>query len=141
LKIKFNERNKKKMSKLKELVPPPELCKLIPAGSFEDCALVWIEVEIPQENKKEWRVIAANKIFRTCHNPKHPAPTLQEILEELRKNQEDVFLKWSPKAYHSWLVNAYTHDKEDYQDHNSSAVTAALTVWLKMKGIKNADRL
>ena len=124
------------MHRPEDLVPPLELCKLIPAGEFENSALMWIEVEIPQENKKEWRVVNATKPILACHNPKHAAPTLEEILEELRKNQEDVFLKWSETAYNAWLVNAYTHDKEDYQDHNRSAVTAALTVWLKMKGIE-----
>ena len=31
------------MSELKDIVPPLELCKLIPAGAFEDSALVWRE--------------------------------------------------------------------------------------------------
>lgn len=29
--------------KLEELVPPLELCKLIPEGEFEDSALMWVE--------------------------------------------------------------------------------------------------
>ena len=29
------------MSKLEDIVPPLELCKRIPAGAFEDSALVW----------------------------------------------------------------------------------------------------
>ena len=31
------------MSDLKQLVPPPELCKKIPDGEFADSALVWME--------------------------------------------------------------------------------------------------
>ena len=31
------------MSKLESIVPPLELCKQIPAGEFEDSALVWRE--------------------------------------------------------------------------------------------------
>ena len=30
------------MSNLKSIVPPVELCKQIPAGEFEDSALVWV---------------------------------------------------------------------------------------------------
>ena len=120
---------------LEELVPPFDLCKKIPAGEFENTALVYIETKIPQQNKTEWRVTVANEIIRRCHNRKLPAPTLQEILEELHKQQEDVFLKWSDTAYNEWFVNAYTHNKEDYQAHDSNPATAALKVWLKLKGI------
>jgi hypothetical protein len=147
------------MSKLEDLVPPIELCKLIPKGEFEDSAFIWDKTTSvgfwDGEDKDGNHIGGFGKIphnkYRLRQNysdrcRKHlkdqdieldifPAPTLQEILEELHKLQEDVFLKWSPKAYHSWLINAYTHDKEDYQDHDSSAVTAALTVWLKMKWI------
>lgn len=71
------------MSSLQDLVPPLDLCKLIPAGEFADSAFVWLEVEILDENKKEWGVINATKPILGCHNPKHPAPTLQEILAAL----------------------------------------------------------
>ena len=30
------------MSELKDIVPPLELCKLIPAGEFEKSVLVWV---------------------------------------------------------------------------------------------------
>lgn len=33
------------MSNLKSIVPPLELCKRIPAGEFEDSALVWKKSE------------------------------------------------------------------------------------------------
>lgn len=134
------------MSKLEKLVPPPELCKLIPKGEFEDCALM-LEAVVDMNTGETVNTHIVPRPSRTGCNPfvyheiakefhLYPAPTLEEILEELRKNQADVFLKWSPKAYHAWLVNAYTHDKEDYQDHDNSAATAALTVWLKLKGIE-----
>lgn len=125
------------MRTLTDLVPPLDLCKMIPAGEFADSAFVWLEVEILDENQKEWRVINATKPILGCHNPKHPAPTFDEILDELHKCQEDVFVKWSETAYHGWLVNAYSHGRnEDYQAHDESKATAALKVWLKMKGIE-----
>ena len=117
------------MSNLADLVPPLELCKMIPDGEFEESYAIYVYIY-------GWLLMPVDDCASDIKE-KHSyyrAPTLEEILEELRKNQEDVFLKWSETAYNAWLVNAYTHDKEDYQDHNSSAATAALTVWLKMKG-------
>ena len=35
------------MSNLKNLVPTLELCKQIPAGEFEDAALVWVYDDAP----------------------------------------------------------------------------------------------
>lgn len=66
------------MSKLEELVPPWELCKLIPEGEFEDSALIWINgnvivrvADIPNTFPPSMR----KNIF--------PAPTLEEIMKEL----------------------------------------------------------
>lgn len=110
------------MSNLTDLVPPLELCKLIPAGEFQDSAFAWWQIT----PLVEWQVVVRSTLTTI------PAPTLEEILEELRKNQEDVFLKWSETAYNAWFVNAYTHNKEDYQAHNKSGATAALKVYLKL---------
>ncbi len=119
-----------------DIVPPLELCKLIPEGEFEESALYWGELlgaqsVFPREcgDCDTFGVIQTEHII--C-----PAPTLQEILEELHKLQKDVFLKWSETAYHEWLVNAYTHNSDDYQAHDRSLVIAAMKVWLKMKGIE-----
>lgn len=113
---------------LKELVPPLELCKKIPAGEFEDSCYVMIGSDSIVQ-RVDIRTVSGSR-----QSGIYPAPTLQEILEELHKQQEDVFLKWSETAYNEWLVNAYTHNKEDYQAHDKSPATAALQVWLKMKG-------
>jgi hypothetical protein len=127
--------------KLEELVPPLELCKLIPAGSFEDCALVWIEVEIPQENKKEWRVVAANKIFRTCHNPKYPAPTLEEIMEALPHDDayNDLLIGYSEKVDKLTGWHIYYNGNRKRHCYDKRAVTAALKLWLKLKGIEDEN--
>jgi hypothetical protein len=117
------------MSKLEELVPPLELCKLIPKGEFEDTALVWLEVEIPQEDKKEWRVVNATKPILACHNPKHSAPTSEEIMTKLLLDISgvDVACFWDG----GWHVRDTFNEAFD----SVSIVTAALKLWLKMKGI------
>lgn len=143
-----------------DIVPPVELCKLIPAGEFEDSVFIWDNSEQygfwDGEDKNGnhiggwgklpamgWRV--RKNFSERCRKRMketgakvdcYPAPTLQEILEELHKLQDDVFLKWSETAYNEWLVNAYTHPKEDYQAHDKKLAIAALKVWLKLKGIE-----
>jgi hypothetical protein len=118
---------------LNKLVPPLELCQKIPAGEFAESAFAWFHNGWFGGWHIEQRHLAR---AYSDNGETYPAPTLQEILEELHKQQEDVFLKWSEHAYHEWLVNAYTHNKEDYQAHAGSLPTAAMIVWLKMKGIE-----
>lgn len=149
-----------------DLVPPLELCKLIPAGEFEDSVFIWDKTDTvgfwDGQDKDgnhiggfgkipamKWRV-RQNFSDRCRKRMKesvtvlnvYPAPTLQEILEELHKQQEDVFLKWSEHAYNEWLVNAYTNNEakfEDYQVHDINLPTAALKVWLEMKGFEDGE--
>lgn len=123
------------MSNLTELVPPLELCKLIPAGEFEETVLVWRvpNSSFPLENEF-YEIHERDKCESWMKDKQIPAPTFDEILDELHKCQEDVFVKWSEIAYHEWLVNAYSHGRnEDYQAHDESKSTAALKVWLKVK--------
>lgn len=123
---------------LEELVSSLGLCRKIPEGEFEDSALVWrvSNCSFPQEDEF-FEIHERDKCESWMKEKQIPAPTLQEILEELRKLQEDVFLKWSETAYNEWFVNAYTHNKEDYQAHDKNPATAALKVWFELKGIKN----
>lgn len=146
------------MSNLTDLVPPLNLCKLIPTGEFEDSAFVWalrkaeppyigraIGVNMGSVIDGDYCLCTreyAGKV-RWVHGkdnipcPTVPAPTFDEILDELHKCQEEVFVKWSETAYHGWLVNAYSHGRnEDYQAHDERKTTAALKLWLKMKGIE-----
>lgn len=130
------------MSNDTKLVPPLELCKLIPAGEFEDSVHWYRWSYIDQK----YLVVEGKPDVRLHRDPCpcgmkyfYPAPTLQEILEELHKHQEDVFLKWSENAYHEWLVNAYSHNQNDFQAHDKNSATAALKVWLKLKGIENEE--
>ena len=61
------------MSKLEDLVPPLELCKLIPKGEFEDSAFVRIG---------NTQIIALRRSAKCIftNQPHIPAPTLEEIL-------------------------------------------------------------
>ena len=136
--------------KLEEIVPPIELCSKIPPGHFENSAFCWHYTDVAgfvcrtsgceQVQGKAWQIVDNHRrkieIRRKHGEEIYPAPTLQEILEELHKLQEDVFLKWSETAYNEWFVNAYTHNKKDYQAHDSNPANAALKVWLKHKGIE-----
>jgi hypothetical protein len=131
------------MHDLKDLVPPLELCKLIPAGEFADSVFIW-GYSCDKRNTEPF--VDERDCVEHCRKsmvnapPMFPAPTFDEILDELHKCQEDVFVKWSETAYHGWLVNAYSHGKnEDYQVHDEKKTTAALKVWLQMKGIKYAE--
>ena len=76
------------MSKLENLVPPLELCKRIPEGSFEDSALVW-------GNPKGWYpCLFPDVVSRDCcDDPSKviaPAPTLAEILQALPRRNADL---------------------------------------------------
>jgi len=65
---------------IEDLVPPLELCKLIPKGEFEDTAFQWQEVtikgkvcvDIIQHYPLEWEHPEWANLY--------PAPTLQEVL-------------------------------------------------------------
>jgi hypothetical protein len=152
------------MSKLEDLVPPVELCKLIPAGEFEDSAFIWDKTtsigfwdgedkdgnhiggfgKIPHKNYR----LRQNYSERTRKHIKDqdieldvfPAPTLQEILLEIEKAGG-----WCPTAFRlhdQWTVD-YQLDKVDgmneveEQSAPDNPATAALELWLKLKGVEN----
>ena len=86
------------MSKgLEKIVASLELCKLIPAGEFEDSALVWVYDDVvgflcrtsgcEQIHKKEWQLEHNHPrkiaIRRKCGQEIYPAPTLEEIITSL----------------------------------------------------------
>ena len=105
------------MSKLESIVPPVELCKLIPAGEFEDSALFWK----PFENRDGWCVLI--RIGLKFNNKRNsflvPAPTLEEVLEAIREIQ----------AWDTLTITRATDDK-------TKLATAALRRWFHLKGIE-----
>lgn len=135
------------MSELKDIVPPLELCKLIPAKEFEDSVLVWKHHEIffrgidimDQTDRVTFRADEQNNIVSTYSSTKYyPAPTLAEIfrvLPETIDTPEDEFCVLS-------LMPSRDDDEEDmfwigYNNTNgkdANPATAALRLWLKVKG-------
>ena len=112
------------MSKLKEIVPPLELCKLIQEGAFEDSALVWAsrfhycgkkEELVPRAYVAEVREIA-------------PAPTPEEIMDGLLLKTSDC----EPRLYWQGGWHVQCAGKEGYD--MTSAAAAALRLWLELKG-------
>ena len=118
------------MSKLEELVPPLNLCELIPKGEFEDSALRWLD--------EDEGVIPTAAL--TIPEKYIPAPTLQEIMEKLppyAKNEHILaccvpdWADFDARVFgEHWRVG-YTGDASI---NDKSPVTAALKLWLKLKG-------
>jgi hypothetical protein len=137
------------MSKLEELVPPLELCKLIPKGEFEDSAFIWDKTTSvgfwDGEDKDGNHIGGFGKIphnkYRLRQNysdrcRKHlkdqdieldifPAPTLQEIMANMPYCR--VYKK---------TANFYVAVKEKDRVVSFNGATAALKLWLQMKGIE-----
>lgn len=138
------------MSKLESLVPPLELCKLIPEGEFEDSFAKWVVkwsnaeingervnsitgvipngtiIKLPQHPTDEQMDLVARRFpgAIVCKEY-YPAPTLQEIVEELPAETR------CGKDYHGdWFV-------ANWQDPKRKGVAAvALKLWLKLKGVE-----
>lgn len=137
------------MSKsLEKIVASLELCKLIPAGEFEDTALVWVYDDVvgflcrtsgcEQIHKKEWQLEHNHPrkiaIRRKCGQEIYPAPTLEEILRALpARDRNDNKLKISPHHPGDSLAVGYTWQNLEI-DRNLAA--AALRLWFKVKGIQ-----
>lgn len=121
------------MSNLTDLVPPLELCKKIPAGEFEDSAFAWWQIT-PFE---EWQVVVRSTLTTIA------APTLQEILAALPpygKNEQILaccvpdWADFDARVFgEHWRVG-YTGN---CSINDKNPATAALKLWLKLKGIKN----
>lgn len=127
--------------KLKDLVPPLELLKLIPEGEFEDSVFIWMEVEASATMEKTWSLMQGTPYARQRPNRKIPAPTLQEILAALPpygKNEQILaccvpdWADFDARVFgEHWRVG-YTGD---CSINDKNPATAALKLWLKLKGI------
>ena len=101
------------MSTLESIVPPLELCERIPAGEFEDSALVWCRVRgknavCPREH---WVGVFGTSPI--------PAPTLEEILEAIGEVE-------------TWDTATITRPI----GVNARIVDTALKRWFKVKGVE-----
>lgn len=139
------------MSDLKDIVPPLELCKKIPAGEFEDSALM-CEATLGMASRQvlDIRIIPRQKITNNPYVDRklgreyyiYPAPTLQEIMAELppyAKNEKILaccvpdWADFSARVFgESWRVG-YTGN---CSINDKNPATAALKLWLKMEGIE-----
>lgn len=134
------------MSKgLEKIVASLELCKLIPAGEFEDAALVWHYTDVvgflcrtsgcEQIHEKQWQIVDNHprKIaIRRKHGEEiYPAPTLAEIWRELRNLSVNVM---DGAITVSCRIDPEKTLSETARDDND-VTAAALRLWLKLKGI------
>ena len=137
------------MSNLKNLVPPLELCKRIPAGEFEDTALVWVYDDVvgflcrtsgcEQIHKKEWQLEYNHPrkiaIRRTSGHEIYPAPTLEETITSL------LTYGWLVKIDSRFGLDTFVElysktSNKRYTEYAPSACEAALRMWFKVKGIE-----
>ena len=135
------------MSKgFEKIVAGLELCKQIPAGEFEDTALVWVYDDVvgflcrtsgcEQIHKKEWQLEHNHPrkiaIRRKCGQEIYPAPTLAEIWRELRNlsvNVMDGAITVSCRIDPDETLYETARDDNEVTD-------AALRLWLRVKGIE-----
>lgn len=102
------------MSNLESIVPPLELCKRIPAGEFEDSALVWVD-----GNTQNPRIVFVEPRRYAIDNTHRPAPTLEEVLEAIGEVE-------------SWDTATITRPI----GANARIVDTALKRWFEVKGIE-----
>lgn len=148
---------------IEDLVPPLELCQKIPDGEFSCCFAYWAEewningntldgeefetiisvvsdvTFIKTEQKPTQEIMEKFKSNRTRFVKNfYPAPTLQEIMENLPKDDayNNLLLGHSAKIEKltGWHIYYIGDRKRHCYDKN--AVTAALKLWLKQKGIE-----
>ena len=101
------------MSNLKNIVPPVEMCKLIPEGEFEDSALVWYRFwgEDNVRPRDQWSGFNGERPA--------PAPTLEEVLEAIGEVE-------------NWDTATITRPI----GVNARIVDTALKRWFEVKGIE-----
>lgn len=128
------------MSKLESIVPSLELCRKIPAGEFEDTVFAWRYPTYDERNRRllsKWHIIEVNwdavKEYKKKYDERFfPAPTLDEILDELKDITE------KPSVYYGKLTKTWVCDSMEYLTpiKDKKAVNATLRLWLRMKGIE-----
>ena len=109
------------LDKVPKIVAPMELCKKIPSGYFRRVLYIWANLEngaVVQNN--DLQTIKANNLAFVEY---YPAPTLQEIYEEMRKIDADI--EFSSCIIFNKLTFAYPICAEE-----------ALQTWLKLYQLK-----
>lgn len=112
------------MSNLEGIVPPLDLCKQIPVGTFFDCTLAWINIgDITTAN---WMVVPRSHglIYALGGHHITSAPTLVEIMAKLPKCVE---YRWFDDGFYPSHPKHYAGD---FADPDPTA--AALKLWLEL---------
>lgn len=116
---------------LEKIVPSLELCKLIPAGEFEDTVLVWRE-RIGNISRDVWvKFRAPEDISYKVESAEvnyFPAPTAEEIMEKL----DEPTLWRSDDGKCRCFCNGHVSAQK-----GGTIADAALRLWLKVKGIES----
>lgn len=128
------------MSTLERIVPPLELCKRIPAGEFEDSALVWDihgKFDKWHVEKRVKRSVRFGDYGRmSSPHADIPAPTLEETMTSLL-NYAGWLLKIDSRFGLETFVELYSRTSNKcYVEYDPSACAAALRLWFKVKGIE-----
>jgi hypothetical protein len=137
------------MSELKNLVPPLDLCKLIPDGEFEDSAFVWV---VNGDYQPKFQIVDKRKypFIPEDGATLYPAPTADEILDKCKdipgvlnptlwwQNiwKVDCAIDKSGKLSEEFFEDADLENLELAVAEDKSAATAALKLCLKLKGIE-----
>lgn len=116
------------VNKLKNIVPPVELCKQIPEGEFEDSALVWVY------DMDGLEMVMPREVVQFEGTKMIAAPTLEEILNALYKQDRyENKLKICPVFPGGEWSIGYSYQKVE-KDFDLTA--AALRLWFEVKGIE-----
>lgn len=126
------------MSNLEKIVPPLDLCEQIPAGEFENSALVWVKSDPAGcvHSTGKWHVCLREGAELYAYNKWMPAPTVEEIWEQLPVMYHDGFLIME-KGQGNFSGKTFCHfQKFPNCEVRKSASEAALRLWFMVKGIK-----
>lgn len=113
------------MTTIEQLVPPFELCQKIPSDAFNDTALVW---------KTYYLGVYVTVRNLNPEQPIIPAPTAQEILEEM----PDYHL-WKDVGHAFRLFTRGGNGTAGIVSKPSRFPEMLLSVWLKVRGIETQE--
>lgn len=115
------------MSYTKNIVPPLKICKKIPFGKFNESALFWKPFEDREGGSVLIRIDAKFNVKR--NNSLIPAPTLQEILNDLPEGVK-VNMKFGKNGMRYFQVSYYSEKK-----WTTNPAAQALKLWLKINSV------
>ncbi len=131
------------LEKFKKAVPPVELCAKIPEGEFKDSIFSWVHSTVympPDGQGTDVLFVTWSHRDDFCLRRICPAPTLDEILEVLPKDDayNDLVINFSTHTkFGGWHVH-YPGDRERHF-YDKRAVVAAMKLYLKLKGKCNGQ--